>query len=1286
MRGVKRGYQDFSTGVYVPPSSVADSGVQQHQSPATTYNAPIDNDESGANPNPVFGGQEEYGNGTSVQVEATDHDVPCVQVQEESENLFSEPVITEVESQNPDYDHDDPFDDLGVEATEADARAAGPVYRIVVNPSQDSYTGTSDEAILLKWHYRLGHVNMRTLLRVAPGIPGMEELCKIRTTCKIPTCKACSMGKLKAKPLPKATFKRAKAALDRLHIDASGIINCKSYGGHQYFLVIVDDATGYKWTYVMRKKSDTVACLDHLFTRLGEMPKVLRSTPKAIRTDNAGELLSAEAREYLRKHRIWHEVCNAFQHHQNPRSEAAIGNIGMRARTMLQASGVNKRHWPQAVMYACEIDNRTLPTVRGSSMTCFEAFHGVKPDNSKAMPFGCLAYLHRSKNLRKEGKFDPTAIPCVFLGYAMHLGHKGYLLGALTSRRFYISTNVNFAEGEFPFLNSKESEISREFWGTDITDKVGAPIPHGPTIEAWDVDGDDLPTVEIQLEEQDDFEEFPALNNNMSEEARQGVRTRAQRRANPVPAGTRIVPSEYGMIEAFESEEPEELEIPVPLPVEDQPAIQQFGDRNQFDVNGNDAVNDVQGGVEQQPAIEQQEIPNVVNDWSEVQVDVEPASGSIYFDELASFGMALTAFANKEVQHNPAEQAWRDLLALNPEELGDIRDQLRGRTNECDGYDALHSFLGIERIEPEQIRMVQVALNLITECEPTSLAEARQRWDAARWEEATQQEYNTLRSMECFDIVPLPAGCKAIQSRLVYKLKLDRNNIPIRYKARVVAKGYQQRWGVDYVDSFSATAHPTAIRAMLALAASNGWFTNSTDVTLAFINAPIETPVYVRPPKDMEEPDGQVWRLKSSLYGLVTSSRAWWKLLTRKMFEFGFQATTADDCVFSIKRGADELHVMVVVDDMIQVGNDRKLLDEFLTFLRKSFTITDDGPVRWFLGCAYDHDEVTGNINLTQTAYIDRAIERFGLQNDPICQEPMSQKFKVVESDLDYNASQETLHLFRSMVGTLMYCAIWSRPDLAYSVNVLARFMTCPSAKLIKAAKQVLRYLKGTREYGITFFKNDPLGRGAKLYAYCDASDADDPIKRRSTGGYVVFYNGSPVSWSTGLQRLTTLSTCESEYVQAALTAKEVLYLREILQFAGHKQSEPTPIYEDNEAAMKLSENPVARGMSKHIGRRFHFLRQCSDDGHVVLVPTTSANNIADIFTKPLGYQIFSRHRQSLGVSPVDNNSRALLAFIGLPRWKITDRGSPGWRATMWEHERKPWTQTRCKTRVYASD
>eukprot|EP00961_Rhodomonas_salina_P133305 1793378-Rhodomonas_salina.1 len=157
--------------------------------------------------------------------------------------------------------------------------------------------------------------------------------------------------------------------------------------------------------------------------------------------------------------------------------------------------------------------------------------------------------------------------------------------------------------------------------------------------------------------------------------------------------------------------------------------------------------------------------------------------------------------------------------------------------------------------------------------------------------------------------------------------------------------------------------------------------------------------------------------------------------------------------------------------------------------------------------------------------------------------------------------------------------------------------MNNPSAKLIKAAKQVLQYLKGTQTMGITFYQHDPLSGGKKLYSYCDASYADDSFKRRSTGGYVCYYNGSPVSWSTGLQRLTTLSTCESE---------------ELLHYAGHTQTTVTQVFEDNEAAMKLSENPINRGMSKHISRHFchnfHFLHQCGEDRHVALGQSRTAS------------------------------------------------------------------------------
>lgn len=303
--------------------------------------------------------------------------------------------------------------------------------------------------------------------------------------------------------------------------------------------------------------------------------------------------------------------------------------------------------------------------------------------------------------------------------------------------------------------------------------------------------------------------------------------------------------------------------------------------------------------------------------------------------------------------------------------------------------------------------------------------------------------------------------------------------------------------------------------------------------------------------------------------------------------------------------------------------------------------------------------------------------------------------------DLNDTPTEAQTHLYRSMIGTLMYLAIWTRPDIAIAVNVLARYMNKASDTLIVAARKVFRYLKTTRGFGITFFRKDPLRSkipatevGAlraeqfsdKLYSFSDASDADDPVKKRSTGGYIVFYNGSPVSWSSGLQRLTTLSTCESEYVQAALTCKEVLYLRELLEFAGFKQRRPTPIYEDNEAAMRLSENPVNRGMTKHIARRFHFLRQSSDDHAITLIPVSSAKNVADAFTKPLAKSAFSGHRYSMGMRDYSKETseklkETLLVCLS-SRYNHYQANTPALCFTQWERCEQSETLTRCRSMV----
>ena len=620
------------------------------------------------------------------------------------------------------------------------------------------------------------------------------------------------------------------------------------------------------------------------------------------------------------------------------------------------------------------------------------------------------------------------------------------------------------------------------------------------------------------------------------------------------------------------------------------------------------------------------------------------------YEYLAYLGIGKRKAETVKQGVNCAEPEWTALLAVNPDEVEDLSECRRPTRAESTQRDRHLAFLGIDPVQQDSEQLVQRAFNLVAEVEPLSMKEARNRWDWPAWFEATIKERDMLKTMKCYDVVDLPKGAKLIKSRIVYKLKLDREGKPLRYKARIVAKGFQQRWGIDYVDSFSATAHPTAIRMMMALAAQNGWFTNSTDITNAFISADIDHVVYVQPPEGLEEENGQVWKLNKFLYGLATSSRGFNKMLVKCMKDFGFQCTTADECCFSYKgENGSQLHVMVVVDDMIQVGNDPELLARFIRHLRQTFTVTDDKEVSWFLGVAYDRDLNTGDIHATQTAYLERSLEKFAINSMAESKVPMTSAPTL--DDLDEHPTEEITHLYRSMIGTLMYLAIWTRPDIALCVNILARYMNKASPALITAAKQVFRYLKGTKYEGITFFKKDPLrARIPKtqvgklraemftdgLYAFSDSSDADDPVKKRSTGGFIVFYNGSPVSWSSGLQRLTTLSTCESEYIQAALTCKEVLYLREMLEFAFFKQDSPTVIYEDNEAAMRLSENPINRGMTKHIARRFHFLRQSSDDFHVTLIPIESAKNVADAFTKPLPKPSFQGHRYSMGMRNVE--------------------------------------------------
>ena len=316
------------------------------------------------------------------------------------------------------------------------------------------------------------------------------------------------------------------------------------------------------------------------------------------------------------------------------------------------------------------------------------------------------------------------------------------------------------------------------------------------------------------------------------------------------------------------------------------------------------------------------------------------------------------------------------------------------------------------------------------------------------------------------------------------------------------------------------------------------------------------------------------------------------------------------------------LVIATVVDDCILAGNDDILKQKLLDFLQQKYTVSMLGNLNWFLGVHYQKQS-DGSILAVQTAYVDKALKTFGLTDCKPSKVPMDSNFKVLQSDLDMNPPKERVDEYRKKIGALIWVQLWTRPDISYATNLLARYTLYCSEKLLAAVNKVWLYLKFTKDLGIRFAPDDAFNYGLNtLVCYSDASDADCLITRRSTGGHALFFNSSPTAWRSKRQNLASLSTMDSETVEVCAAVQQVKHVQNILAGLGFPQTS-TPIHVDNQASIKTAENPCMQQHTKHLGRRYAFVREAVEDKDVMLIFTPGKVNIADIFTKPLPYAHF---------------------------------------------------------------
>ena len=509
---------------------------------------------------------------------------------------------------------------------------------------------------------------------------------------------------------------------------------------------------------------------------------------------------------------------------------------------------------------------------------------------------------------------------------------------------------------------------------------------------------------------------------------------------------------------------------------------------------------------------------------------------------------------------------------------------------------------------------------------PTSYKEAVQSVDKRQWICAMEEEMKALTETGALELVERPAGANVIDTRWVFKVKCNERGEVDRYKARLVAKGFVQVEGVDYFDVYAPVTKPTSIRVVLAIANLEDWDVDNMDVDTAFLQSPVHEEIYVAQPEGFErqgpKDEELVCRVHKSLYGLKQAPRNWNLEIDGWLREFGLVPSRADPCLYVLIDEGSVLVVLLYVDDLIITGNSRTVMDQFKAAISDRFKMKDLGMLRWILGMEVRRDRARRILHLSQGAYINTVLARFGMEN---CK-PVATPAEGVLRRLDNGHADRE---FMQFVGSVLYLAMISRPDIAFAVQNLGRHMQRVGPEHWVAAKRLLRYLGGTRDLGLQFNGSAP--NVINLVGYSDADWAGDVDTRRSTTAFVFVFAGACISWASRLQPTVALSSAEAEYMALCAGAQEAIHLRTMLRDLGYEQEQPTVIYEDNQACIAMGNNPtINHKRSKHIDIRYHFTRERVESGEIELAYVPTEHQLADLLTKALESQRVAKLRDQV--------------------------------------------------------
>lgn len=1127
------------------------------------------------------------------------------------------------------------------------------------------------------------------------------------------SCDGCAFAKSCEKHPHHESTRKAKAVGERLHFDVF-TAPWRSDTGCKYLLVVIDEYSSYIWGFGMRKKSETMMHMKRLIMKLekqcrSKIVKYIESSVEhelvintngsvsALRCDNAGENILERMKRWCNSRGIEIETSVPETPYQNGRAERAGGAVWKGGAAFRHAMYMPDDEWLHCIRAYIHVRNRLPNTSAVFEHTPYEEMFDVRIEPAQLISHfratGSLCYVHKPKSQQK-GK-PKKSFRAMMLGYSLDgTSQKGYLVRGLSSGKLQMIPygrmykcfeleNVYPKPNEYDEWLYKKVRRENKARGSNLRMKEreleSDDESNDEQSDNDDNDSGDLnesmeildpPSGILNVDDEDQIDQTEDQNENDNED------------------GTELELDDCGGRLCHDDDEREALGMPIVVPSPRMqtrrqllPVLPDIDEDEQYDVdedgeNGQweiDKITDYRRVTDDELEYRVQ--------WKAGDVTWEPREAFLVDPDEGGDHECIDAFMEFDAKVQDGEiEEW--VASVNEGENVNItcslpdresdRDYSYVEPHECRSPDLSELFEDVLMNLSENARVN--VLNATTKIKggeevPQTRKQAMNSQRREKYEEAEVKELAAFKKLRAWELVPRPDDANVVGVRWVYDHKLNTEFQITRYKARLVAQGYKQVQGVDFNETFAPTMQIKTLRLLLALASAYDMSINQYDVSNAFLHASLDEVVYVAQPEgyEVKGKEGWVYRLKKAMYGLKNAPKAYSDYFMKTLTKLGFEQSKKDECLWTLRKGKSVLRYLFHVDDIVVVSNDDIMKEAVLATLRDKMEMRDEGEPSLFLGVAIEKDG-NGGYKLSQRKYIEKMAKRFNIdENARQVTTPSEYGQRLGPEHLPKTEAEEmeaqTLP-YQALVGSLIYVSK-SRPDVAYAISDVARFMSRWGKAHWKAAVRILRYLYSTRDKCLTIncSPDNLVLRGYVDANWGDARETNEEVddKWKSQYGYIFFVGDSCVSWVSKRQQSRSASSMEAEYYAAFEGGKEGVWFREIMCELDMKQIEPTKMYEDNKACISFGKNNTNHERTKHIDIKAYYLRDYIKGKIIDLEHIKTDDQLADMLTKMQLTHVFERHTKQI-MCGEPNEPTVVKAKRKLPKFMRKIMGKNGAR------------------------